>query len=461
MSTEEYNATPHPSVPDQYQNSTYMVVSKIAYLIGVPKRIFENQHEPPKLEYYEQLENNKSARIVRNLCMIRTGLERNFQKIQTAMRYDLKNIDSLPEFIPPQCARQLWDDGVELLQANYKPEKYISDINRYLTQYINDCKPLLPIWLNWDYIRSLFIMPHGTTTAGAKAAFNEYHKNIARYPYQVYINLDFGEKDGNILYNDKKFVTLLYEKHEDFFQDISKVSDASNLVKHGIYDFIGQSKKTVFVVDCENSDPYKLHAVLKNLEPEELARVSKIILYDDVNTTVAWQVLNEFTDIPVEHILVERVKGTKSLVDMRLTVGVCTEFFTTQTDSFVIVSSDSDYWALISALPDARFLVMVEESKCGYDMEEAMRNAGIFYCFIDDFCTGNSEGVKLKTLLTQIQTRLNAAVQINIEELLRQVYLDTMVDMSDGEKRQFYNRYIKPMRIVIAEDGTLSLQLGS
>ena len=27
-----------------YENSTYMVVSKIAYLIGVPQTIFENEH---------------------------------------------------------------------------------------------------------------------------------------------------------------------------------------------------------------------------------------------------------------------------------------------------------------------------------------------------------------------------------------------------------------------------------
>ena len=33
-------------------------------------------------------------------------------------------------------------------------------------------------------------------------------------------------------------------------------------------------------------------------------------------------------------------------------------------DSFVIVSSDSDYWGLISSLPDAHFLVMIEREKC-------------------------------------------------------------------------------------------------
>ena len=39
-----------------YKDSTYDIVSKVAYLIGVPKQIFENEHEPPKLDIYERLE---------------------------------------------------------------------------------------------------------------------------------------------------------------------------------------------------------------------------------------------------------------------------------------------------------------------------------------------------------------------------------------------------------------------
>lgn len=35
-----------------YESSTYTVVSKVAYLIGVQKRIFENEYEPPKMEWY-------------------------------------------------------------------------------------------------------------------------------------------------------------------------------------------------------------------------------------------------------------------------------------------------------------------------------------------------------------------------------------------------------------------------
>ena len=32
-----------------YKDSTYELVSKVAYLIGVPLRIFQNEHEPPKM----------------------------------------------------------------------------------------------------------------------------------------------------------------------------------------------------------------------------------------------------------------------------------------------------------------------------------------------------------------------------------------------------------------------------
>ena len=36
----------------RYKDSTYDIISKVAYLIGVPKRVFENEYEPPKLGQY-------------------------------------------------------------------------------------------------------------------------------------------------------------------------------------------------------------------------------------------------------------------------------------------------------------------------------------------------------------------------------------------------------------------------
>lgn len=67
-----------------YKDSTYELVSKVAYLIGVPRHIFENEHEAPQMEVFERLEADKAARIIRHLSIIRTAIERNFPGTSTA-----------------------------------------------------------------------------------------------------------------------------------------------------------------------------------------------------------------------------------------------------------------------------------------------------------------------------------------------------------------------------------------
>lgn len=44
----------------RYSNSTFDIVSRTAFLMGVPKRIFENEFEPPKMEIYEELKKEKT-----------------------------------------------------------------------------------------------------------------------------------------------------------------------------------------------------------------------------------------------------------------------------------------------------------------------------------------------------------------------------------------------------------------
>ncbi len=60
-----------------YKDSTYELISQIAYLIGVPKRIFENEYESPEPRVFQKMDRDRNARIIRNLCMIRTAIERN------------------------------------------------------------------------------------------------------------------------------------------------------------------------------------------------------------------------------------------------------------------------------------------------------------------------------------------------------------------------------------------------
>ncbi len=441
-----------------YKDSTYEIVSKVAYLIGVPKKIFENEHTPPKIEVYEKFEVNKTARIVRNLCRIRTAIERNFKHINDLMRLPSVT-SSVLDYLPTDGIRQLADDGISLnFRSSVKLSQHIVDINRLISDRVNNCKNLFPTWLNWQYLKNIFVMPNGLTDAGTKAAANLYFPNISYYPYQMYINWQ-PKNEGNILYSDKKFVTLLYRWNNDEFLDYSKVSDAGSYVKGNIYDFISEAGKVVVVVDCENSDPYKLSAVLKNLDYTYTSKISSIILFDDVHTATAWRILDEVTDIPVEHMMIDRVKQSKSLVDITLTARTCTEFYRNNVDSFIIVSSDSDYWGLITSLPDAHFLVMIEHENCGPDLKNALENAGIFYCYIDDFYSGNAEDLKLIALMKEMYRYIGERVQLNINEMYEEALIATRVEMTYAEKKQFFDKHIRTVKLDIDDDGSVRLRL--
>ena len=456
MIVYETNSNPTIDIPDHFKSYTYDVISAVAYLIGVPLHFFERESDPPKLEIFQKLENNKHARIVRHLCILRTAIERNYKNINTAMVEEYKGLSAMGDLVPIESLTQLSTDGIHI-KNNPKLNEHLIDINGYITDRINNCKDLFPIWLEWNYLRNIFIMPNGLSENGLKDAANEYYANRNYYPYQMYMNWPPSD-EGNILYNDLKFVTLLYGWNDDKFADFNKVSDASTHTKESIYDFIDMSENLVFVVDCENSDPYKLCATLRNLEKQYLEKVSKIILYDDVNSATAWRILGSYMDIPVEHILIERIKPGKSHLDINLTVGVSRECFQNCVDSFVLVSSDSDYWGLISSIPEARFLVMIESGKTGFDIKNALTNSGIFYCYIDDFYSGNSYEIKVLALLKEMERYLQQTVQANAKNMIEMARKTTRANLTEVEEKQFYAKYVKNMYIDIAENGEINIK---
>ena len=442
-----------------YKDSTHDIVSKVGYLIGVPKYRFEDDRYRLRLDLYETLDKNKTARIVRNLCIVRASIERNFGRINDMMRKEFKSIFNMPDLVPQDALNQLEFDGVGLrLRANAKLGEYIIEINRLIRDRINNCKSIFPVWLNWDYVRDIFNMKNGLTEAGIKEAANVYFSHLECYPYGIYINW-VPQQCGNILYNDKKFVTLMYQWHNDYFTDYSKVSDASSFVKSSVYEFIEDADQVVMAVDCENSDPYRLCSTLKGLDADILSKIKKIMLFDDIHTVDAWRILESHTKIPVEHIMTERVMATKSLVDIEMTAMTCREHYRNLVDSFIIVSSDSDYWGLISTLPDAKFLVMIEREKCGPDMKAALANSGIFYCYLDDFYTGDGEDLKKNALFNELFRSLDKAINLNAKQMLNDALTATRIEMPVSEKKQFYAKYIKNMKLVIDDDGNVSLEL--
>lgn len=439
----------------KYRNGTYQIVSRAAYLAGTEKYIFEKEQEPPKIEIYEELNDILTARIVRNLCRLRTALLKNYYGLSQTMQYQITNLDKLPQFIPFGIIEQLKQDGVEIIKVNYSIDNYLIDINGYIRKFITKCQNLFPIWLDWAYIKELFIMPEGDSERGIKKAENHFNAHPGVYPYQLYLN--WREDNGNILYNDRKFVTLLYASHNKEFEKLSYVTDAGNLTKEDVYTFLEKSKRAAIVVDCENSDPYKLYATLMSLETDKLRKIKKILLYNDEHAESTWAHLNKYIrriiDVPIVHEMMLRINRGKSLVDMGLAVGTCREFYQNNIDSFIVVSSDSDYWALISTMPEACFLVMAERNKCGTALTHTLEVHKISYCYIDDFCTVCTTELKIDVVLEEVIQYLQKSVNFNINDLLEMAYKKTRVEFTEKEREQFFQRYIKKMRLHMEKNG--------
>ena len=146
---------------------------------------------------------------------------------------------------------------------------------------------------------------------------------------------------------------------------------------------------------------------------------------------------------------------------MRMASGVCKEFYKDDVSSFIILSSDSDYWGLISSLPDAEFLVVIEYSKCGQAIKETLDSHGIYYCSLDDFCTGNIEDFKRAVLINELKTYLPNLLSYNGKELASKLFEQARIEADEPEISNFYEKYIKTLKLKVDPDGNFTFVVAS
>ncbi len=461
VNMEEFMSILNTGDGSYQSNEQYDIVTKVSYLIGIRKDVFEKNNDPQKTEIFRKLDADKRARIIRNLCIIRTQLEHNFLKVCKGIQQDGRSIIGMSEYIPSAAMQALSDDGINIYVHLKEPTQFLINLNMNIKNRINNCRDFFPEWINWEYLSDIFIMPNGTTEEGTKKAAAFYYENMNFYPYKQYMNWP-AQDEGYILLNDKKFVTLLYRWNGDEFQNLSLVSDVSERTKANIYTFIENSDKCVFIVDCENSDPYQLCAAIRNLEPERLRKIDKVILFDDVHAASAWEMLASYIEIPVEYIMIERLKDNKSLADVKVAARTCKEFYTNNVNSFVIVSSDSDYWGLMEELPDANFLVMLEHEKTSYALKEALMKNNIFYCYIDSFYSGGADDIKNDAIQKQLGKYIKASLNLNLNSLMKEVLLKTHINMKEDDINQYIRKKIKNRLFIdVNENGDVEISYRS
>ncbi len=444
---------------DSRKGKKYDIVSRVAYLIGVGDFKFKEEQNPLMLDIFDSFEKEKPARIIRHLCILRTEVIRNFSKIIQCKNRGIMSMLSMPDLVPASSLASLDSDGISLYGNLIEPNKLTMEINEHIKNHINNCKDLFPKWLQWDYIAKIFIMPGGTTEDGLKKAVAIYRSNYDSYPYHRYMGYDL-QNEGNVLYSDKLFVTLLYSWNNDEFTDMSLIADLSARAKEDIHAFLDKSDGCTFIVDCENSDPLFLCAALMGLDPEKKKKINKTILYDDIHTASVWSSLEKILDYPVEYSEVRRLKLDKSLVDVKVIARIMTEYHQNHCRSFVLAASDSDYWGVIEELKDANFLVMVEKEKCSGVLKAALAEKNIPYCYLDDFPSEDVEKIKDKAIDLELEKILVAALELDLNNLVDTALFRTRIDKDGAWKADFIEKEIKNrLELCFTEDGKVGIGL--
>lgn len=438
-------------------NYTKKIATTFAYMIGASKETLINAC-PEITELIESLEQNKDATIIRYLSKLRTSLLKNYTKTDQTLHNTLDNINKMKWFDKDEIDYLLKND-VNVILANTRAKIYTGHFNELINKYIGKCKYLYPDWVNWEYIKGLFNPPNHTSQKVHIDEFEKYMANKLYYPYQCYFYWKNPSDIGLMLSNDHKFLKEVYLMNEDTFLYDDKIKDAPIDTKQEIYDFIYNSQSTIMAVDCENSNCYAICAVLNNLNQDELDKISKIILYDDPNTTSAWNLLHKYVKIPVETVNVERVKREKSLVDIRMTAGVVQAYCTKQADSFVICSSDSDFWGLISSIPDARFMVLYEKENVSNAIIEAWKMHGINHYDMAVFGSEITSQFKTDVLLTLLRSHLPNLNTLNVNDLTEEIYTEAMLPATQEEKKEFMTKYLFSLKVFVNEEGNFYIDV--
>lgn len=434
----------------------YDVVSKVAYLIGVSEVGFERS--PLSVEIFHQLNAQPNPRMIRTLCQIRTALMRNYDGIAYGL-YNMNNLNRLHEFFNPAWFDYLDMQRIYFIKSNYKVCAYIADANRYLLEHISSCRELFPSWIEWSYIKELFLMPDGAKETGIRKAMAVFSHNLNDFPFHMYLNWSPSEQ-GNILLHDGKFLHLLYRAHGQRFTDINKIEDAGADIKNGLQEFIAANNAMVLMVDCENSDPYKFCAAIRSIAAhcgDDITHIRKIVLFDDVHSASAWSILHQYIDIPIERKLIRRLVGHKSLVDISLVADACKEVYKNGADALIIASSDSDFWGLITALADAAFYIMVEYEKCSEALKVKLAEANVPYCLMDSFTSGGISDLKEGTLMAEVCTSLEVSVHLNVRTMLETAYDRTRIPMTEVERRNFESKLLRKLHLEIDGNGDVSI----
>ena len=459
---EENIELPETEDRSAYRNYSKNIALTVGFLLGVSDEALMKRLDNPEeyLPIKEALGKNEDAVAIRHLNNIRSNLILHFKEVSL----NLRNMNAT---FTPLDRMDLFKDDFRVLNRmsiyiiTGKPDinEYLKRINNEIIRRIDKIEKLFPDWVRFKHIRTMFIMPNNIEEESKK--FQVYQ---SLYPFQRYFYWREPFDCGYILSTDRDLLTVIYRNGNEVFTDSDRVCDASDNVKNNINEFINSASKIQVFIDGENADPYRFASAIESLKDHEIEKINKIVVYyDSEHTTKAWTMLKHFTyGVEVETVPVERIVENKSLVDHRLVMGVSKAIYKEDVDSIILVSSDSDFWSVIDASEDVRYLVMVESEKCGHEFKNLLRDKDVFYCYLDRFITPDDDKFFKIVFKHELEKIISDNFSLgNARELLSSVLHSCRAGVSKAEEDMLFEKYIKTLSLRINADGNFVLEIAA
>ena len=455
--TEENDEEILTTDKSMYRNKSKKIALTFAYLLGVNEKYFEiiDDNEEERNNLLETISKNRNATAIRALNNIRSNLMLRFKEVSQLIRVTAANytpIYNIEYF--KEDFRILSRQEINIGTGRSDINEYLRIINTEINRRIDSLKPLFPDWVDFRHIKYMFNMPNDTENESKR-----FQANQNCYPYKRYFYWIYPEEIGNILATDEKILSVVYYNDGDAFQDQSRVIDASDNVKNNISDFINRGSKIHVFIDGENADPYCFASAMDSLKEHQIDKIDKIVVYyDEMFSSRAWLLLKHFTyGVEVEAVPVSRIKEDKSLVDHKLVAGISKAFYRDNVDSFILVSSDSDFWAVMEDV-EANYLVMIEKEKCSYDFKEILRDNEIFYCYLDSFQTPEDDMFFKTVFRKELENVIENGFHLgSARNLLDSALEQSRAHISEGEYENIFNKYIKDLRLTINKEGMFEI----
>lgn len=88
-----------------------------------------------------------------------------------------------------------------------------------------------------------------------------------------------------------------------------------------------------------------------------------------------------------------------------------------------------------------------------------MKRNNIYYCSIDNFCSGNIAELKETALLNELEKELSGLLSINVNQLTKDLYRNCRIQAGEAEKKKFRERYLQTLKLAIDQDGSYYIKI--